>query len=77
MNQLGFPLLSLVIFLPLCGAVVTLFLRKDSLGARGTLPPRCPSTEISSLHYGHGAGIMSAGGDNDDFTRDYSRYSRP
>ncbi len=30
MNQLGFPLLSLVIFLPLCGAVVTLFLRKDT-----------------------------------------------
>jgi len=30
MNQLGFPLLSLIIFLPLCGAVVTLFLRKDS-----------------------------------------------
>ena len=30
MNQLGFPLLSLVIFLPLFGAVVTLFLRKDT-----------------------------------------------
>jgi NADH-quinone oxidoreductase subunit M len=30
MNQLGFPLLSLVIFLPLCGAVVTLFLRKNT-----------------------------------------------
>jgi len=30
MNQLGFPLLSLVIFLPLVGAVVTLFLRKDT-----------------------------------------------
>jgi NADH-quinone oxidoreductase subunit M len=31
MNQLGFPLLSLVIFLPLFGAVVTLFLRKDTV----------------------------------------------
>jgi NADH-quinone oxidoreductase subunit M len=30
MNQLGFPLLSLVIFLPLFGAVVTLLLRKDT-----------------------------------------------
>ncbi len=30
MDQLGFPLLSLVIFLPLFGAVVTLFLRKDA-----------------------------------------------
>jgi NADH-quinone oxidoreductase subunit M len=30
MNQLGFPLLSLVIFLPLCGAVVMVFLRKDT-----------------------------------------------
>jgi NADH-quinone oxidoreductase subunit M len=31
MNQLGFPLLSLVIFLPLCGVVVMLFLRKDTV----------------------------------------------
>ena len=30
MNQLAFPLLSLVIFLPLFGGVVTLFLRKDT-----------------------------------------------
>ncbi|TEU14042.1 MAG: NADH-quinone oxidoreductase subunit M [Anaerolineales bacterium] len=30
MNQPDFHLLSLVIFLPLCGAVVTLFLRKDT-----------------------------------------------
>ena len=32
MNQLGFPLLSLVIFLPLFGAVVTLFSERTLLG---------------------------------------------
>jgi hypothetical protein len=33
MSQVGFPLLlSLVIFLPLCGAVVTLFLKASTPG---------------------------------------------
>ena len=29
MNQLGFPLLSIIIFLPLAGALVTLFLGRN------------------------------------------------